>query len=313
MTSRAQARWAARILALLALIVTSAAWARDPCRVCRMSVSLADGGESMAATYVRPPHGVGPAERIIVLLHGLGGDASSWLQVHEVRDRLDAAMAKGELPPTTLLIPDGGDGYWADWQGGKRHYAALVVRLVEALQRQMPPARGSPRRHAIVGASMGGFGALSIGMQHPALFEVVVALSGTDLEIAATAAPKRKVYLDVLGRAPWTKALERLNPLQLVRQGAGKGQAFWIGWGSAEAAKFAEGGRLLVAEMQTAGLQVESRVVEGGVHGWESTWSALHPWWLGGLLETWRSAAPGTATTAVPAHSLAVAPTRTTR
>lgn len=314
MIPRSFGRWAARSLALLVLGLAGSAWARDPCRVCRISAKSADGRETMHATFVRPLQPAnGVPQRIVVLLHGLGGDATSWLQVQQVRDRFDAAMRSGALPPTTLLIPDGGDGYWSDWADGRRHDATLVVRLVELLEARMDAQQRSPgARHAVVGASMGGFGALSIALQRPDVFEVAVGLSATDLEIAATEAPNRPVYRNVLGQAPWTAILARINPVQLVRGGAGKGQQFWLGWGSAEPRKFAEGGRLLVEAMTAAGLNVTNRVIDGGSHGWDSTWNQLHPWWLDGLIARWRPKTVRAPTAATAAAAGRAAPTTRT-
>lgn len=315
MTSRWLPRWIAVCLTLSLVGLAVTAWAAEPCRVCRETVTSADGRETMTATVVWPTQSRERHKHVLVLLHGLGGDATSWLQVQQVRDLLDDAMRSGTLPPTLLILPDGGDGYWADWQGGSRHFAALVLELVK---RHATPrgaqAAPSPETHAIVGASMGGFGALSIALQHPEVFGTAIALSATDLDIAVHDSPKRQVYRNVLGPPPWTKALARINPLQLVRSGAGKGQRFWLGWGSAEARKFAEGGKLLAAEMRTAALNVETKIVEGGVHGWASTWHQLHPWWIDGLIAQWRvPVAPIGAATAATAAALSTAQTRTGR
>ena len=238
-----------------------------------------DSGQAMQALAVLPPAAPPGPWRVLVLLHGLGGSARSWLAATDVVPRLVAAMRSGALPPTLLLLPDGGDGYWADWADGAHPYGRLVVALLDAAAARYPLAPDGAV-HGIVGASMGGFGALSLALQHPRRFGFVAALSATDLAIAVADAPKRKVYRNVLGPKAPSPILARINPIDRVRAGAGAGTRFLLAWGDGEARKFREGGERLLRAMRKRRLRVEHRVVKGGRHGWASTWAPLHGWWL---------------------------------
>jgi len=230
----------------------------------------------------------------VVLLHGLGGDPISWLELGRIVERMDRARNKGTLPPCLVLIPAGGDGYWADWPDGKHPYGALVLRVLKDAGKRYKRARG-PKQTAIVGISMGGFGAVSLGLQHADRFGFVAGLSATDLEIAVRDGPIRQVYRQVLGDPPAASALARVNPHQLVKSGHGnKGQVFLLSHGSREANKFREGSIRLAKAMRVRKLSVRSQEVAGGRHGWASTWERAHPWWIKHLGRFWkvRSATP---------------------
>ncbi len=225
---------------------------------------------------------------VLLLLHGLGGDPVSWLELGRIVDRLDRALKRGRLPACLVVIPAGGDGYWADWPDGQHPYASLVLRVLDHARKQHATAKGA-RKTAIVGISMGGFGALSLGLMHPKRFGFVAGLSATDLEIAVRDGPIRKVYRQVLGDPPANSALKAINPHHLVRAGRGRPhQRFAISFGSREPGKFSKGGARLTAALRARGLSVVQLEVAGGRHGWASTWAKAHPWWIGQLGRYWR-------------------------
>ncbi|MFF4060153.1 alpha/beta hydrolase [Streptomyces sp. NPDC001668] len=79
-------------------------------------------------------------------------------------------------------VPGGNSGYWSDWYnngaGGPPMYETFVTRqlipLIEANFRAVPD-----RAHRVVlGASMGGYGALMLASRHPDLFAATSSLSG---------------------------------------------------------------------------------------------------------------------------------------
>ncbi|MEU6229244.1 alpha/beta hydrolase family protein [Streptomyces sp. NPDC047042] len=79
-------------------------------------------------------------------------------------------------------IPGGNSGYWSDWYnngaGGPPMYETFVTKqlipLIEANFRTVPD-----RAHrAVMGASMGGYGALMLTARHPDLFAATSSLSG---------------------------------------------------------------------------------------------------------------------------------------
>ena len=97
-----------------------------------------------------------------------------------------AKLLKGEEMtkdyPSIVVSPDGNSGFWSDWfnngNGGPPMYESFVIGelidLIDARYRTIPD-----RAHrAIMGISMGGYGATSLAARHPDLFGSVATLSG---------------------------------------------------------------------------------------------------------------------------------------
>ena len=191
------------------------------------------------------------------------------------------ATGRGALAPALVVVPQGDNGYWSDWLDGQHAWGALVPEVLVPALRGAYPVEERPGAHAIAGLSMGGFGALSVGLRHPELFGVVAALSPTDLELAVKAQPGRKTYTRLVGRPADQRRLAAINPLHLVQAGKGAGQRFLLAWGAAEADKFAVGCRRLESALRGRGVPVEVRPVPGGGHGFGTTWSPeTMAWWL---------------------------------
>lgn len=284
-------RFASRMLALaFGLALASSATAQPSaqlplpatrvghCETTWLEARDPDSGMTMRGIAVLPPRAPPGPWKVLVLLHGLGGSARSWLEATTVVPQLAAEMRDGRLAPTLILLPDGGSGYWADWIDGRHPYGSLVLRLLDAARSRYPLAEGKEHA-AIVGASMGGFGALSLALREPGRFGFVAALSATDLAIAVADAPGRACYVNVVGAPASQRKLDEINPIARVRAGAGAGVRFLLAWGDREARKFKEGGALLYRALRRAKRSVKRRVVRSGRHGWARAWAPLHPWW----------------------------------
>jgi S-formylglutathione hydrolase FrmB len=117
---------------------------------------------------------------VVYFLHGLPG---SYLDIASIggKSMLDDLITTGTVKPFVLAAPDGAstraaDPEWADSADGKQLIESFIVndltRVVEGSERR-------DRAHrAIVGFSMGGYGAMNIGLQHPDLYGAVAAISG---------------------------------------------------------------------------------------------------------------------------------------
>ena len=115
------------------------------------------------------PHGAGPGRPLLVLLHGRGASPSSFL----AQGLVPALRELGPQAPVVLL-PDGGDhSYWHDRRDGK--WGTYLIR--EAIPLALRLTHADPRRVAIGGESMGGFGALDAARLHPRRFCAVGAHS----------------------------------------------------------------------------------------------------------------------------------------
>ena len=261
-----------------------------PERVSRHSIDVPELGGTFDYLVWRPPVTVDKSKKypLIVMLHGLGGGPANFIEFARMHERLDAAVKSGRLVPCFAVMVQGRNGYWSNWKDGKHAYADLVTHKFMPHLRKELPVSDSAAKTALMGASMGGFGALSIGLMNPALFGVIVALSPTDMQFAAQGSPKRKFYTDVFGVPISMAAVKRVNPYHLVLAGKGKGQVVLVAWGAREGRKFKAGSERLIIEMKRRRLSVKSLAVAGGRHGWASAWSKSHGWWLGHLGRVWR-------------------------
>jgi len=170
---------------------------------------------------------------VIYLLHGLGGDETNWTgggNVAAVADKLGLAAI--------IVMPDGDDGFYANWvtqpdydacmrdgtglfdpgedrartcvrHGAYEDYIVKdLIGHVDATYRTIADRRG----RAIAGLSMGGFGALELGMRHTDLFRAAASHSGVDALLYAGPYPyvAGKAQL-VTDPATWGKAVEPIG------------------------------------------------------------------------------------------------------
>lgn len=112
-------------------------------------------------TSVVVPAGGARGRPLLVLLHGQGGDDASMLS-----DAFYAGLAQqGDRAPVVAL-PDGAESYWHDRRGA--NWGRYVTdEVIPAVARRF---HTDPRRVAIGGVSMGGFGALDLARLHPGRF-----------------------------------------------------------------------------------------------------------------------------------------------
>ncbi len=111
-----------------------------------------------------PETGTGPFP-VVIQLHGLGDDSRTWL------DRSNLARYVSELP-LIVVLPDGETSGYVNWkESGRLHRQAfedLIVRdIPNHLRRHFAVASG---HWGIGGLSMGGYGAMRLGLKYPELF-----------------------------------------------------------------------------------------------------------------------------------------------
>jgi len=131
-------------------------------------------------TIAYPPgHRRGDELPLVVVLHGYGGNHANALagmspaQAVALKSggRPGSAMARS---PMALVTVDGGGGYWNPHPGDDP-MAMVVHELIPRCQRL---GLGRPPRHvAVMGISMGGYGALLLAERYPAVFAAVAAVS----------------------------------------------------------------------------------------------------------------------------------------
>jgi len=124
---------------------------------------------------------------VIYLLHGDDQRASAFLQIG-LQGTLDRLIARHAIPPLIAVMIQGGRGpnNWRD--EGARRYESYVLEVQEGVDRMLPTVADRAGR-AIVGDSMGGFGAMNVALGHPDRFAVVESwlgfFNGLDGELRA--------------------------------------------------------------------------------------------------------------------------------
>jgi S-formylglutathione hydrolase FrmB len=134
-------------------------------RVVHLTVQSQAVGDDLGVNVVVPERLADPrGERpLLVFLHGRGGSDGSFTGDEAVFEGL--AKLGGRAP--IVAFPDGGDhGYWHNRaEGGWGRY--VMHEVIPTVSRRFGV---DPRRIAIGGISMGGFGAYDLALLHPGRF-----------------------------------------------------------------------------------------------------------------------------------------------
>ena len=130
-------------------------------------------------SYARSPQRRYP---LLVFLHDGYGNVRT-LDRRGVAADLAARMADGRLPEFFVVAPGASGSWFSDSRDGKRRWEEFLTGdLLEELGRRYRIVPGRNGR-AVTGISMGGFGAVKIGLKHPDVYGAVSALSGALIPI----------------------------------------------------------------------------------------------------------------------------------
>jgi len=115
---------------------------------------------------------------VVYLLHGYGDDNNAWNdQYLQVSSLINSLEASGAISPMIYVMPQGFNSYYVNKYDGSFNYMDMfvdeLVPYIDSTYRTIPD-----REHrAVVGYSMGGFGAMVLPSMNPAVFSVAVPLS----------------------------------------------------------------------------------------------------------------------------------------
>jgi len=226
------------------------------------------------------PEGTPPKDGfpLLVMLHGLGDTDINWSKTHV--SRIYQQVQQEGLAPHMVLVPNGERGYWVDQLETSKGYASWVMEAIYDVEAKYR-IRKDPGFRSIMGLSMGAWGALSIGLQHPEDFGQIIAMSPTDVFLAIKKSPSSSLYTTAFGDPVHPPFVAAKEPRELLLRGAGTTQRIALIYGSAEQEKFSKGAQRLIATAQAQGLEITSLVIENGVHSWKSTWvPTSFQWWM---------------------------------
>jgi enterochelin esterase-like enzyme len=108
---------------------------------------------------------------VVYMLTGQDQSDSAFLQVG-LQGQLDKLIAAHVIPPLIAVMIQGGPGANLWRNQGARGYESYILEIQELIDRTLPtvPARDA---RAVVGDSMGGYGAMNVALSNPYRFGVV--------------------------------------------------------------------------------------------------------------------------------------------
>jgi putative tributyrin esterase len=107
---------------------------------------------------------------VFYLLHGLSDDHTIWQRRTSIERYVEGL-------PLVVVMPDGGRGWYTNAIEGYAHEDDLVKDIVGLIDRTFP-VKAERAGRAIGGLSMGGYGAVKIGLKHHEMFASVNSHSG---------------------------------------------------------------------------------------------------------------------------------------
>ena len=199
------------------------------------------------------PEGGGEGRPLLVFLHGRGNDERSYLEYESLFEALESL---GERAPV-IAFPYGGEGsYWHDRDDGK--WGTYVLN--EVIPAALAKSGADPRRVAIGGISMGGYGALHLTAERPARFCAVGGHSPALWEEPGLSAP---------GAFDDAEDFEANDVLAEAAAGTYGALPLWIDAGDED--PFIPGIEAMAAALESTGADLTYEIAPGGHEGayWE--------------------------------------------
>ncbi len=116
---------------------------------------------------------------LVILLHGVYGSAWVWSQKAGVHRTAMQMIEQGKILPMIIAMPS--DGLWGDGSGylshNQKNFENWIVHDVPNAVRENISAVSISSNLFIAGLSMGGFGALRLGLKHADKFKAIAAHS----------------------------------------------------------------------------------------------------------------------------------------
>ena len=140
---------------------------------------------------------------VLYLLHGLSDDHSAWVRYTAIERHARAAGL-------AVVMPAAGRSFYADEAHGHAYWAWVCEELPERVGEMFRVSR-RPEDTYVAGLSMGGYGALKLGLTHPERYAGVASLSGP-VDVRVLERPERAELLHRVfdGRIPPSAELDVL-------------------------------------------------------------------------------------------------------
>lgn len=113
-----------------------------------------------------------PPRRTLWLLHGLGGNNTSWVR----NSCIERYAQKYNL---TVIMPDAGRSWYTNTQYGENYFDYITEELPELCRGTICGISDRREDNIVGGLSMGGYGALKIALSFPERYGACISLSGS--------------------------------------------------------------------------------------------------------------------------------------
>ena len=157
------------------------------------SISSTILGRAVDYCVALPPGYDAGTDRYPVLyyLHGLFEHAQSWSE-HSGQQTWESLMSQGKIGKFIVVMPEGGKSFYVNsFDGHERYEDFFIQEFVPAIDHKYRTIASRETR-GISGVSMGGYGALHLGMKHPDVFGSASAHSAaSDCEIPQSPSHRR--------------------------------------------------------------------------------------------------------------------------
>lgn len=176
---------------------------------------VGDGPVRRVLLYLPPSYRHDPTRQYpaLYLLHGATSVPDEWLdgtyQEFNLQVTMDSLVSAAAIPEFIVVMPDANNVLEAGWYANSPatgNWEDFVVRdLVRHVDRHYRTDDRAARR-ALVGHSMGGFGALAIGFKHSGVFGLVYAISPCCIGFVGRLAPAGPAWPALSALTRWQDA-----------------------------------------------------------------------------------------------------------
>lgn len=211
---------------------------------------------------------------VIYYLHGLGDNEQSlvnlggWNLVEDLQER-------GRIGEFLIVAPDGGRSFYVNSRDGRRPYEDFFIKEFLPAMESKFRIRAARHSRALLGISMGGYGALRFAFKYPEKFGAVATHMAALIEKlppgladARTLSPRLGVLNEIFGQ-PLDRALwERNSPFRLAKESTNvSGLKIYLDCGNQDDYGFDSGAQAMHDLLKSRGIAHEFHIYPGG-HSW---------------------------------------------
>lgn len=166
---------------------------------------LKDSPDREVGVYLPPSYGDSPNRRfpVIYLLHGIGDTHKVWTERppgQNIVTSMDKLVGAQKIREMIVVMPNEHNAYYGSFYTDSSvtgNWETFTFRdlpqYIDAHYRTLPQAAS----RGVAGHSMGGYGAIKMGMKHPDVFCAVFAMNPACLGWAADLSPRNPAFVTV--------------------------------------------------------------------------------------------------------------------